>query len=206
MTEKMEEKKELTKRTKNELNSSQKNKECSEKKTEAKKSDSDSKDIQIQELTNDLKRVQADFSNYCKRADKDKTEFIEYASASFICKLLPIVDELEIALKNIRDSEDKKGIQMVYDKIQKVLKEEGVKEIQCVGEKLDPYKHEAMLFEESDSDGIVLEEIQKGYTIKGKVLRYAKVKVSKELSDNNEKPESAPKNICQDSKQSLEGE
>ncbi|MBD3361725.1 nucleotide exchange factor GrpE [Candidatus Woesearchaeota archaeon] len=166
-------------------------------KKEKKPKKEDPKDTQIKELTNDLKRVQADFSNYCKRADKDKQEFIEYASANFICKLLPIIDELEIALKNIKNPEDKKGIQMVYDKVKKLLTEEGVKEITCEGKQFDPYKHEAMIFEESKNEGEILEELQKGYEMKGKILRYSKVKVSKGLSDKEKK---------NSEKNSLEGE
>jgi len=145
----------------------------------------------IQELTNDLKRVQADFSNYCKRAEKDKQEFIEYASASFICKLLPIIDEFEIALKNIKNTEDKKGIQMIFDKMQQLLTESGVKEIKCKGEQFDPYKHEAMLFEDSDKEGLILEELQKGYQMKDKIIRYAKVKVSR-LSEKNKEGKKSP--------------
>ncbi len=157
----------------------------------------------IAELTNDLKRVQADFSNYCKREEKDKKDFIEYASASVICEILPIVDELEIAVKKINES-DKKGVQMILNKMKKLLSEKGVTEINCVGEKFDPHKHEVLQSEEGKEEGIVLEELQKGYEIKGKILRYSKVKISKAY--NNIKPESAPNEICRDSKQSLEGE
>jgi molecular chaperone GrpE len=146
----------------------------------------DPKDQKISELTNDLKRVQADFSNKCKQIDKEKQEFIQYASASFICKILPIIDELEIALKNMKDSDDKKGVKMTLDKMKKLLSEEGVKEIKCVGEKVDPYKHEVLQSEKGEKEGIVLEELQKGYELKGKTLRSSKVKVSR-LSKEGEK-------------------
>lgn len=171
---------------------------------EQNKNKEDPKDQKIQEITNDLKRVQADFSNYCKRTEKDKQEFIEYASASFICKLFPIIDELEISLNRITNENDKKGIQLIFDKLKKLLKQEGVTEIKCKGQKFDPFRHEAMQFDEGKEEGIVLEELQKGYEMKGKIIRYAKVKVSKGLSDN--KLESAQNKILQDSKQSLEGE
>jgi len=146
----------------------------------------DPKDQKISELTNDLKRVQADFSNKCKQIDKEKQSFIEYASASLICKILPIVDELEIALKNMKDSDDKKGVQMTLNKMKKLLSEEGVKEIKCVGEKVDPFKHEVLQSEKGKEEGIVLEELQKGYEFKGKTLRSSKVKVSR-LSKEGEK-------------------
>ncbi|MBW2969161.1 nucleotide exchange factor GrpE [Candidatus Woesearchaeota archaeon] len=143
---------------------------------------------QIKEITNDLKRVQADFSNKCKQIDKEKQEFIEYASGSFICKLLPIVDELEISLKNIQNSEDKKGIQMILEKMKKLLSEEGVKEIKCKGEKFDPFKHEAIQYEEGTEEGKITQELQKGYELKGKLLRSAKVKITR-LSNKNNKSE-----------------
>ncbi|MBN1645100.1 nucleotide exchange factor GrpE [Candidatus Woesearchaeota archaeon] len=166
-----------------------------EKKTIKQSEKADTKDKKIEELTNDLKRVQADFSNYCKRTDKDKKEFAEYASALFICKVLPIIDELEIALNKINNADDKKGIQIILDKLKKTLSEEGVKEINCNDKKFDPFKHEAVLFEDSNEDGIILEEIQKGYEMKGKILRYSKVKVSR-LS----------KESIQGSKENLEGD
>lgn len=152
----------------------------------------DPKDKKIEELTNDLKRVQADFSNYCKKIEKDKQEFIQYASASFICKTLPIIDELEIALQSMKHEEDKKGMHMILNKIKKLLDEEGVKEIKSKGEQFDPYKHEAILFGESDKDGTVMEELQKGYELKGKVLRYSKVKVSKGLSKEPAQDKTVP--------------
>lgn len=139
----------------------------------------DSKDLKIDELTNDLKRLQADFQNHCKRVEQEKKDFIEYASGGVLCKMLLIVDEMEIALKNMKSAEDRKGIQMILDKIRKMLTEEGVTEMKCMGQKFDPYQHEAILYENGKEDGIILDEIQKGYLMKGKILRYPKVKISK---------------------------
>lgn len=146
----------------------------------------DSKDLKIDELTNDLKRLQADFQNHCKRVEQEKKDFIEYASGGVLCKMLLIVDEMEIALKNMKSAEDRKGIQMILDKIRKMMTEEGVTEMKCMGQKFDPYQHEAILYENGKEDGIILDEIQKGYLMKGKVLRYPKVKISRSESSSNE--------------------
>jgi molecular chaperone GrpE len=154
-------------------------KKIENKKISKKQEKTDPKDQKITELTNDLKRVQADFSNKCKQVDKEKQSFIEYASASFICKILPIIDELEIALKNMKNSDDKKGIQMTLNKLKKILSDEGVTSIKCIGEKFDPHKHEVLQSEQGKEEGTVLEELQKGYEIKGKVLRSSKVKISR---------------------------
>ncbi len=137
------------------------------------------KDKKIEELTNDLKRVQAEFSNRSKQMDKEKQEFAQYASCAVLCKILPIIDELEIAIQNMKDKDDKKGVQMILDKMKKLLSEEEVKEIKCIGEKFDPFKHEAIEYSKGEKEGIILEELQKGYSIKGKVLRSSKVKVSR---------------------------
>ena len=148
----------------------------------------DSKDLKIDELTNDLKRLQADFQNHCKRVEQEKKNFIEYASSGVLCKVLLVVDELDIALRNMKSTEDKKGIQMIFDKIKKMLLEEGVTEMKCMGQKFDPYQHEAILYENGKEDGIILDEIQKGYQMKGKILRYPKVKISRNES-NEAKPQ-----------------
>lgn len=160
----------------------------------------DSKDLKIDELTNDLKRLQADFQNHCKRVEQEKKNFIEYASGGVLCKILLIVDELEIALKNMKSAEDRKGIQMILDKIRKMMTEEGVTEMKCMGQKFDPYQHEAILYENGKDDGIILDEIQKGYLMKGKILRYPKVKISRNES-NEAKPQTNKNN-----EENMEGE
>jgi len=154
----------------------------------------DSKDIKIDELVNDLKRLQADFQNHCKRVEQEKKEFIEYASSGVLCKILTIVDELEIAIHNMKNTEDQKGTHMILNKMKKILAEEGVTEIACKGQKFDPYRHEVILYEDGKEDGIILDEIQKGYQIKQKILRYPKVKVSRNEtnSDSNTETKSQP--------------
>jgi len=148
------------------------------------------KDV-IAEFTDILQRTQAEFENYKKRVDKEKQEFVKYSKAELIQKLLPIIDTFEIALKNNKDNEKfVKGMDMVYAQLISLLHSEGLKPIDSLGKKFDPYLHEAMLKEKSEKDeGTVLEELQKGYMLNDKVLRHSKVKVSeKDNKIDNETP------------------
>lgn len=162
-----------------------------EKKQEPKKERTE-KEI-IAELTDTLQRTQAEFENYKKRVDKEKTEFVKYAKAELIYKILPILDTFEIALRNTSNKEKfVKGIEMVYAQLVSTLQSEGIMPIEASGKKFDPYLHEAMLKQKSDKeDGVVLEELQKGYMLKDKVLRHSKVKISEnvkeEKKDSNNK-------------------
>lgn len=140
------------------------------------------KEASLLDYTDHLKRLQAEFENYCKRTDKERIEYRQYASEKVIVKLLLIVDDFERALAQLKDvpPETKKGIDMIFKNLHKVLDEEKVEPINAIGQKLDPYKHEVMLQVESDKpEDTVLEELQRGYTMNGKVIRYARVKVSK---------------------------
>tara|TARA_Y100000310_G_scaffold128407_1_gene127583 strand:- start:846 stop:1328 length:483 start_codon:yes stop_codon:yes gene_type:complete len=134
----------------------------------------------LAELTETLQRTQAEFENYKKRVDNEKQEFVKYAKAETIQKLLSTIDTFEIALKSTKDPEKfVKGMEMVYVQLMTLLHSEGLKPIESLGKKFDPYLHEVMLKEKSDKDdGVVLEELQKGYMLNDKVLRHSKVKVS----------------------------
>jgi len=138
------------------------------------------KNQKIDELTDTLKRLQAEFENFKKRIDKEKTDFVKYANADMIAQMLPVLDSFEIALKNATDKEKFiEGIKMIYAQFHSILEAEGLKPIKSSGEKFDPYKHEVLLKEESDKpEGTVLEEFQKGYMLNDKILRFSKVKIS----------------------------
>ena len=138
-----------------------------------------SKDQKIVELTDTLKRLQAEFENYKKRNEREKSEFVKYASAEIISNLLPVVDSFEIALKNTADKDKfMEGIKLVYAQFISILEAEGLRPIQA-DQKFDPYKHEVLMKEGSDKpEGSILEEFQKGYMLNDKVLRFSKVKVS----------------------------
>jgi len=139
------------------------------------------KEEMIADYIDHLKRLQAEFENYIKRVDKERKSLVDCASERLIVKLLLIIDDFERALKiNDLPEDAKKGIEMIFKNLHKILDEESVKCIDCVGEKFDPYKHEVLLQVDSEQpEGVVLEELQKGYILNGKVIRYSKVKVSK---------------------------
>ena len=138
------------------------------------------KNKQIDELTDTLKRLQAEFENYKKWNTKEKSEFIKYAHANLIAQMLPVLDSFEIALKNTSDKEKfVEGIKIIYAQLRSMLEAEGLKPIKAVGEKFDPYKHEVLMKQESDKpEDTILEEFQKGYMLNDRVIRHSKVKIS----------------------------
>jgi len=166
----------------------EKNKEQGKEKEEEKpKKEKKSDKEVITELTDTLQRLQAEFENYKKRIEKEKVEFLSYAKADLIAKLLPILDSFELALKNTTDK-DKfiKGVELIFAQLYSLLESEGLKPINALGEKFNPYKHEVLMKQESDKEeDTVLEEMQKGYMLNDKILRHSKVKVSKKTIDNN---------------------
>lgn len=132
------------------------------------------------ELTDTLKRLQAEFENYKKWNAKEKSEFVKYSHADLIASILPVLDSFEIALKNTSDKEKFiEGIKMIYVQFHSMLEAEGLRPIKAVGEKFDPYRHEVLMKEDSEKeDSTILEEFQKGYMLNDKVLRHSKVKIS----------------------------
>lgn len=120
-------------------------------------------------------RARADFLNYKKEEMERVGDVLKYACEGLILKMLPLLDNFEIALKSVPEE----GFSQVKKQFQDFLKEQGVEEIKSVGEKFDPNLHEVVEEAEGKESGIVLEEIQKGYTINGRLLRPAKVKVAK---------------------------
>ncbi|MBS3122899.1 nucleotide exchange factor GrpE [Candidatus Woesearchaeota archaeon] len=145
------------------------------------------KEQNITELTELLQRLQAEFENYKKRVDKEKQEFCKLANAEFVSKLLPILDSFGLALKNKDQEEDfVKGVELIYSQLFDVLEKQGLRPIQALGRKFDPYSHEALLQQESDKeDNIVLEELQTGYMFNNRLVRTSKVKISKKLNKTN---------------------
>jgi len=159
----------------------EKEQELKECKEETKKVDE--KDEKIQDLTETLQRLQAEFENYKKYIEKDKALFLKCAKADMIEKLLPFLDSFELSLKHTNNKEEfVKGIELIYSQLYSLLEKEGLKKIDANG-KLDTNYHEVLLKEESDKEeDQILEELQKGYMLNGKVLRYSKVKVNKHVT------------------------
>ncbi len=129
-------------------------------------------------------RTQADFDNFRRRSRQEKEEFAKYASQKLIEQLLPVYDNFERAMKATKEGGDieslLKGVEMIYRQLEQVLDAEGVKPVDTVGKPFDPAVHQAVMQVETDEfePGTVVEELQKGYTLKDKVIRPAMVKVS----------------------------
>ncbi|MCK4575915.1 nucleotide exchange factor GrpE [candidate division WOR-3 bacterium] len=138
------------------------------------------------EYTNKYLRALADLDNQRKRTIKEKEEIQKYASERLILSILPVVDNFERAIDASKNTEDVEkildGIKLILRQLKDILEKEGLKSFECVGEKFDPYMHEAFLAIESKEHepSTVLEEIEKGYVLRDKVIRPAKVTVSKQ--------------------------
>lgn len=160
--------------------------------SDKKKEKIDKKDEQIKDLTETLQRLQADFENYKKRIEKENQDFIKLSKKELIIKLLPILDSFSLAFANKCNGEEFiKGMELIFSQFVQTLEDEGLKAIVAKGEKFDPYKHEALLAEEGDEDNIVLEELQKGYTLNDTIIRHTKVKISKKGVKDDKKGDSA---------------
>ena len=143
---------------------------------------------EVKELQDKLLRKAAEFENYKRRTENDQFNLITYAAESFITKLLPIVDDFERSMDHIDDLEHSKsvkdGIKLVYDKLHKLLNEQGVKKMQTKGEPFNVDYHDALMQRKDDSvpPHTILEEVEPGYIYRDKVLRHAKVIVSEDSS------------------------
>jgi molecular chaperone GrpE len=132
-----------------------------------------------------LQRVSADYLNYQKRVLRDIADAREFANADLITSLLPVLDDMERALEAAKanhaaDDPLRIGMQLVYDKALATLGRFGLSAVQATGQPFDPYKHHALHHEPNQAQppGIVLRELQKGYELKGRVIRPASVVVS----------------------------
>lgn len=138
----------------------------------------------VKDYINRLMYLQADFENYRKRVNKDLDETIQYGSQRLIVKLLPVVDELEYAIKLGNNSNGDKsfleGIEMVLKKIYEILEKEGLSKIDSIGKLFDTSRHEAAekVVTEEYEEGIIVEEIRKGFMYKDRVIRHSLVKVA----------------------------
>lgn len=142
------------------------------------------KDRRIAELTDDLRRLQADFENFKKRSDKERNERSKLATQRLISDLLAVLDSFDKALGDTKEERDadrlRKGIEGLHRQLLQTLQREGLREIKAEG-RFDPFMHEALMREESEDveDGEILEVFQKGYAIGQNPIRPARVKVAK---------------------------
>lgn len=138
------------------------------------------------ECCDKLLRFQADFENTRKRLEKEKQDFVRFANEGLIVELLNILDDLERAVDLAETKHQDlpaflKGVEMILAHLYDMLKEHGVKRIEAEGKPFDPHLHEALMQTEDKEkhENTVLEELQKGYFLNDRVIRTAKVKVSK---------------------------
>lgn len=131
-------------------------------------------------------RLKADFDNTKKRLDRDKMDAIKYANERLLAEILPALDSVDRALASISEGHDpekvKQGLRMAQDDLHKVLELHGVEVIKSVGNEFDPKFHEAvaMVPAEGIKEGFVVEEVQKGYVLNGRLIRPSRVKIAQE--------------------------
>ncbi|MFN8285196.1 MAG: nucleotide exchange factor GrpE [Chitinophagales bacterium] len=148
----------------------------------------DPKDVEISELKREMEelrdkyvRLYADFDNYKKRTAKQNLEIIQTASKDVVKDVLPVLDDFERALK-ASDASSKEGIQLIYNKLLNTLTAKGLKAMETIGQTFDADKHEAITEVPAptpDLAGKVVDEVEKGYYLNDKIIRFAKVVVGK---------------------------
>ena len=158
--------------------------EPKKKKLFEKKNKKDKKDEQIEELTDKVKRQMAEFDNFRKRTEKEKSQMYDMGAKTIVEKILPVIDNFERGLAAV--PEDNKedafvvGMDKIYRQMLTVLEEAGVKPIEAVGAEFDPNFHNAVMHVEDETLGenVVAEELQKGYMYRDTVVRHSMVKVA----------------------------
>jgi molecular chaperone GrpE len=147
--------------------------------------DLDKARAEAESYLDDLRRLQADFDNYRKRTLREQTARAASASQALVARLLPVLDNFELAVSSAERSRDfdrmLKGVEMVFGELREVLEAEGLVRIEAEGKPFDPERHEAVIaVEEEDTEpGMVVDIVRAGYELRGKVLRPAMVKVAK---------------------------
>lgn len=141
----------------------------------------DKSEQKVEELTDRLKRTMAEFDNFRKRTEKEKSSMYIIGAKDIVEKILPVVDNFERGLAQApEDDPFAEGMKMIYKQMMTAFDEMGVKPIEAVGKEFDPNLHNAVMHVEDESVGenIVVEEFQKGYTYKDFVVRHSMVKVA----------------------------
>jgi molecular chaperone GrpE len=137
---------------------------------------------EIADLQDRLLRRQAEFENYRRRVDRDRSDFLQYAGTEVVREILPVLDDFERALKTeSSDAGYRKGVELIYQRLIETLKRIGLEPIEStIGNEFDPNLHQAVVRYETEEapDNSILEEFQRGYNFKGKLLRPAMVRVA----------------------------
>jgi len=155
-----------------------------EEASETKEAKKDPKDLKIAELTDRVQRQMAEFDNFRKRTEKEKSAMFEMGASDIIKKILPVIDNFERGFKSVSEEELEtpfaKGMDMVYKQFVKILEDSEVKPIEAVGNEFNPDYHNAVMHVDDDSVGenVIVEEFEKGYTYRDSVIRHSMVKVA----------------------------
>lgn len=140
-------------------------------------------DTRVDELTADLKRVQAEFINYKARMENEKAMLSQISKAQVIKDLLPVIDDLERALQHLpedlKDNKWAQGVQKAYDRLQKQLEKLGISKIEALNHPFNPELHEAIHSEGEGDHEVVSEVMQNGYQLGNQVIRHSLVKVTR---------------------------
>lgn len=150
--------------------------------------------LELEEAKDRVLRLHADFDNFRKRLNREKEEWTVYSAQGLVEKLLPVLDNFELALATTNSANQEtagilSGVTMIYRQLNEVLTREGLKPIQALGEIFDPQIHEAIMQvpgQKGQADNQVVEELRKGYRFKEKILRPAMVKVAKNTEVSEE--------------------
>ncbi|MFH1379533.1 MAG: nucleotide exchange factor GrpE [bacterium] len=143
------------------------------------------KNKEIASYHDQLLRLKADFENYRKRSEREKSEYLAWGKQDILMNLMTLKDVLEQAHTQAASTDNiesvVQGLELLYKEFEKFLKAEGLQVIETLGQVFDPHFHEAIGYIESESgtDGEIIEELQKGYSFKNRIIRPAKVKVTK---------------------------
>jgi molecular chaperone GrpE len=137
----------------------------------------------LAQLNDAYLRKVAEFENYKKRTDAEKTDFFAYANEKLIRDLLPVLDDFDRALTAYNDNHDadtlQKGLELISEKFKNILQKQGLKEIDSTGKEFDVHLHEAIMQQPSDAEpNTIIDTVEKGYRLKDKILRHSKVVVS----------------------------
>lgn len=149
-----------------------------------KKEKKDKKDQKIDELTDQYRRTLAEFDNYRKRTEKEKSAMFEVGAKNIIEKLLPVIDSFERGLATVSEEQKAEpfveGMDKIYKQLVKQLEDAGVKEIEAMDKEFDPNLHNAVMHVEDENVGenVIVEVFQKGYTYRDSVVRHSMVKVA----------------------------
>lgn len=149
-----------------------------------KKEKKDTKDLQIEELTDRVRRNMAEFDNFRKRTEKEKSAMYEIGARDIVERILPVVDNFERGLNSVpehaKGTAFAEGMEMIYKQLLKALEEAGVKPIEAIGQPFDPNIHNAVMHIEDETLGenIISQELQKGYMYRDTVVRHSMVQVA----------------------------